>query len=101
MLGIALAVANSRPPPPPPEPPDPERLLKGYRWPASRITKADMMRLTILREQTGEPISQLLHEAVSAYYDMLMADEPSPDDNGQSHDPALVTQGKPAEEALP
>ena len=97
MLGIALAFANFRPPTPPPEPPDPERLL----WPASRITKADMIRLTELREQTGEPITQLLHEAVCAYYQMLTEDEPSPDDNGQSHDPALVPQGKPAEEAHP
>ena len=56
---------------PPPAPPDPERLLKGYRWPASRITKADMMRLTELRRQTGRPITQLLHQAVAAYY-MLM-----------------------------
>ena len=29
------------------------------------------MKLTELRESTGEPISQLLHEAIDAYYWML------------------------------
>ena len=100
MLGIALAVTNFRPPPPPPEPPDPERLLKGYPWPASRLTKADMMRLTDLREQTGEPITQLLHEAVSAYYDMLMADDSADSGNGPERS-SSETQGTPTEDAHP
>ena len=100
MLGIALAVTNFRPPPPPPEPPDPERLLKGYPWPASQLTKADMMRLTDLAEQTGEPITQLLHEAVSAYYDMLMADDSADPNNGPERS-SPETQGTPAEDAHP
>ena len=67
MLGSSM-----HPPlPPPPGPPDPERMLKGYRWPASRLTKADMMKLTELREETGEPITKLLHEAVESYHWML------------------------------
>jgi hypothetical protein len=45
--------------------------LKGYRWPASRITKADMIRLKELRERTGRRITVLLHEAVAAYYRLL------------------------------
>ena len=53
-------------------PPDPDKLLKGYRWPASRITKTDMAKLTELREQTGEPITQLLHEAIATYYRILL-----------------------------
>ena len=57
---------------PPASPPDPDKLLKGYRWPASRLTKTDMAKLTELREQTGEPITQLLHEAVSTYYRILL-----------------------------
>jgi hypothetical protein len=31
-----------------------------------------MVKLTELREQTGEPITQLLHEAISTYYRILM-----------------------------
>lgn len=57
---------------PPTSPPDADRLLKGYRWPASRLTKTDMAKLTELREQTGEPITQLLHDAVSTYYRLLL-----------------------------
>ena len=33
----------------PQEPRDPEQELKFYPWPASRITRADMIRLTELR----------------------------------------------------
>jgi len=57
-----------QPPSPPQEPPDPALYVKGYRWPASRITKGDMAKLAELRDQTGEPIAQLLHEAVATYY---------------------------------
>jgi hypothetical protein len=45
--------------------------LKSYRWPASRITKADMMRLTELRTLTGRRITALLHEAVAVYHRLL------------------------------
>lgn len=50
---------------------DDESDLKGYRWPASRITKADMIRLTELRERTGRRITVLIHEAVAAYFRLL------------------------------
>lgn len=56
---------------PPQAPPSPEDILKGYCWPASRITKKDMMKLTELRAQTGLPLTVLLHEAVSAYHALL------------------------------
>jgi hypothetical protein len=42
----------------PQEPPDPVVELKGYRWPASRITRADMMRLTKLRKSTKKGSSR-------------------------------------------
>ena len=93
MLGSSLY-------PPPPPPPDPLLCVKGYPWPASRLTKADMVKLTELREQIGEPITQLLHEAVAAYYSMLMGDN-SPDNGKRNGDSALRTQGKPAEDAHP
>jgi hypothetical protein len=41
---------------------------KGYRWPASRVTKSDMKKLSELRKQTGKPITHLLHEAVIIAY---------------------------------
>ena len=34
-----------------------------------------MVKLTELRDQTGEPITQLLHEAVATYYRVLMEGE--------------------------
>jgi hypothetical protein len=34
-----------------------------------------MIKLSELRDQTGEPITQLLHEAVATYYRTLMAGE--------------------------
>ena len=63
----------------PQEPPDPEQDLKCYRWSASRITRADMIRLTELRTVLRKPITKLLHEAVAEYYHILMDDrEPTP-----------------------
>ena len=63
----------------PPDPPDPEQELKFYRWPASRITRADMMRLTELRTLLRKPITKLIHEAIAEYYRVLMEDrEPTP-----------------------
>ena len=41
---------------------------KGYQWPASRITKSDMKKLSELKKQTGKPITHLLHEAVCKAY---------------------------------
>ena len=76
MIGSSL----HRSTPPPAEPPDPERLLKGYPWPSSRLTKADMMRLLELHERTGQRITVLLHEAVAAYFRLLIeANEVSDD----------------------
>lgn len=66
MLGSSL-----HPPPAPRAEPDPQYMLKGHRWPASRITKADMIKLTELRDQTGRPITRLLHEAVETYYRLM------------------------------
>jgi len=56
-------------------PPDPERELKFYRWPASQITRADMIRLTELRTLLCKPITKLIHEAVAEYYRVLMEDK--------------------------
>jgi hypothetical protein len=56
----------------PREPLDPEKELKSYRWPASRITRADMIRLTELRTLLKRPITNLLHEAVTEFYRVLM-----------------------------
>ena len=65
---------------PPPEPPGPEKELKGYPWPSSRLTRADMIRLTELRKLTRKPITKLIHEAVAAYYRLLAkATEPVTD----------------------
>ena len=49
-------------------PPDPEDLIQGYPWPSSRITRADMIRLTELRRLLRKPITTLLHDAVTALY---------------------------------
>ena len=74
----------------PPTPQEPEHELKGYRWPASRITKADMMRLTELREWTGRRITMLLHEAVAVYHRVLTeARETSNDGPRCCENPAL------------
>jgi predicted DNA-binding protein len=47
----------------------------GYPWPASRLNSEDMARLVILRSQTKRPITQLLHEAVEAYYELMQKEE--------------------------
>ena len=41
---------------------------KGYQWPASRITKKDMKKLSELKKQTGKSITHLLHEALTIAY---------------------------------
>ena len=50
---------------------NPDEMIQGYRWPSSKLTKADMIRLTDLRERLGKPITKLLHDAVGAYYFVL------------------------------
>ena len=51
---------------------DPDEIIQGYPWPSSKLTKADMIRLTDLRERLGKPITKLLHDAVGAYYFVLV-----------------------------
>ena len=51
----------------------------GYPWPASRLTRADMIRLTELRSATRRPITLLLHEAVSALFEQLTSSAPDED----------------------
>src|SRR5262245_58490562 len=57
---------------PPAEPKrlDPEDQTMNYQWPASRLTRADMIRLSELKNKLRRPITKLLHEAVKAYYDL-------------------------------
>ena len=52
-----------------PEPSTPIDYPKGYRWPASRLTSAEMMKLSILRNETKQPITKLLREAVDALWE--------------------------------
>jgi hypothetical protein len=48
--------------------PGPPSWPMGYQWPASRLTSAEMMKLTILRNETKMPITMLLREAVDALW---------------------------------
>lgn len=57
-----------------PVPDDDESNRKGYRWPASHLTSADMEKLTQLRERTGRPITVLIHEAVSVLFELTRSD---------------------------
>ena len=61
-------------------PDDVNGYAMGYQWPASRLTRADMIKLTILRNRTRQPITLLLHEAVSALYELLKDSSASPKD---------------------
>jgi hypothetical protein len=54
----------------------PPHASKGYQWPASRLTAGDMQMLDRLRTETGRPIAQLLHEAVSGYYASITGEKP-------------------------
>jgi len=63
---------------------------KGYQWPASRLTVGDMQMLDRLRADTGRPITQLLHEAVSAYYASLTGEKPVDSTPPQSTEPAIL-----------
>jgi hypothetical protein len=53
----------------------PKEATKGYPWPASKLNSEDMAKLTILRSQTNKPITQLLHEAVAMFYDVMRDEE--------------------------
>src|SRR5262245_8392277 len=74
-LRVRLAQQTVREREQPREPPDPDQEVKGYPWPASRITGADMIRLTELRAVLRRPITKLLHEAIAEYHRLLMADK--------------------------
>jgi len=39
----------------------------GYQWPASRLSRRDMARLTIVSNIVKRPLNQLIKEAVAAY----------------------------------
>lgn len=49
----------------------------GYPWPASKLTRGDMIKLCELRKQTRRPLTRLLHEAIDAYYRLLSKAPPS------------------------
>jgi hypothetical protein len=58
--------------------------LKGYRWPASHLTRADMQKLTELRTLTGRSIAVLLHDAVSTLYALVRASDAASRSTGQA-----------------
>lgn len=53
---------------------NPDEIIQGYPWPSSKLTRADMIRLTELRQRLGKPITELLHDAVVAYHHVLVND---------------------------
>jgi hypothetical protein len=48
---------------------------KGYRWPADKLTVADMHMLHLISVRTKKPINVLLHEAVQSYYEVMRNEE--------------------------
>lgn len=45
-------------------------IVRRYRrlpWPASRITRAELHALWVLGQETGEPITAIVHRAVLAH----------------------------------
>lgn len=73
---------------PPESQTNPDEIIQGYSWPSSKLTKADMIRLTDLRERLGKPITKLLHDAVGAYYFVLV------NETAISHEQARDWYGK-------
>lgn len=45
--------------------------LLGYRWPATQLTRQDMRNLKLASLQVRRPITQLVKEAVQAYFQVL------------------------------
>jgi len=43
------------------------KQANGYRWPASRLGPEEMAILASAREKTGEPITEVLKNAVLVY----------------------------------
>ena len=44
----------------------------GYQWPASRLSRHEMGRLTIVSKEVRKPLNQLIKEAVSFYADKML-----------------------------
>lgn len=44
----------------------------GYQWPASRLSRFEMGKLTIASNRLKRPLNQLIKEAVDAYADQLL-----------------------------
>ena len=44
----------------------------GYQWPASRLSRHEMARLTIVSNSVKRPLNQLIKEAVCFYADKLL-----------------------------
>lgn len=77
---------------------NPDEIIQGYPWPSSKLTKADMIRLTELRERLRKPITKLLHEAVGAYYHVLLNGAAVIEE--QSHDGHWHLKDVPSKELL-
>ena len=80
----------------PEEPRDPEHVIMGYPWPSSRLSRGDMIRLCQMRARTRKPLTKLLHEAVSAYYQLLSGTGVCENDEAPSlccESPRLVWRG--------
>ena len=44
----------------------------GYQWPASRLSRHEMARLTIVSNRVKRPLNQLIKEAVDLYATMML-----------------------------
>jgi len=44
----------------------------GYQWPASRLSRYEMSKLTVAANKLKRPLNQLLKEAVDFYADKLL-----------------------------
>lgn len=49
-------------------------LPYGYQWPASRLSRHQMEKLTIIANHLGRPVNQILKEAVDDFTDRIIAD---------------------------
>lgn len=46
----------------------------GYQWPASRLSRYEMGKLTVVSKLVNRPLNQLIKEAVDCYADQLLAE---------------------------
>ena len=44
----------------------------GYQWPASRLSRYEMAKLTVASNKLKRPLNQLIREAVDHYADKLL-----------------------------